>query len=650
MYSTLSKWKLKTPQNLWLTNQGRKVKLHWLSQKCKTKARVSGLYFTMKVYKSIYIEPKKRKSTPKKKMILLNLDGCDCIKVVFPFCVKYLNEVRNIHGRKWHEDLKFWTIPLTFQKYKDLESLGYCANTDLRKWAKQQAYAECVPDLDLPGFVGALLPYQIEGVRMLNKFDGCALLADEMGLGKTIQAIAYLAHKPEMRPALIVCPAYLKQNWKNEFLKFLPNQTIQILEGGSGTHIHPSDIVIIGYNVLSNKFEETGKEDPKTGKIIWEEIPYTGWIDFLIDYGFKVVVADEGHYFKNDTALLTKAMMKLKTKINKKIVLTGTPIENRTMDIYNPVNFINSKIFPNKWQFGHTFCDAQNNGYGWKFDGASNTEKLYRILYEKVLIRRLKDDVLKDLPSKIYSVISLPLDNIKEYTEAEVNFRRFLRGKLREDIEKAISGYADVVNIDRKEINKKAKQKDNPLFQLTTLKELSVKGKLKSIIEWVHSFLLTSHDKKIVLFCEHRFVMDAIYAKFKKVTVCINGDVPMSKRQNIVDSFQSNKQIRIFIGNKAAQEGITLTAANVVGILELPWTPGSLNQRIDRVHRIGLKHSVNVYYFLTENTIDTKLAAILDVKSDINKAILEGKELNTSSVLADLINSYKTENNEKPIK
>ena len=135
--------------------------------------------------------------------------------------------------------------------------------------------------------------------------------------------------------------------------------------------------------------------------------------------------------------------------------------------------------------------------------------------------------------------------------------------------------------------------------------------------------------------------MDLFYQHFKGIAVQINGSVSLQNRNNAVEQFQNNPDVKLFLGNAAAETGLTLTSASNVAIYEYPWTPGKLMQRIDRCHRIGQKNAVNVYYLTALNTIDTKIASLLDEKQKVLDSVLDGKQTDSSNLLMELLSQMK---------
>jgi SWI/SNF-related matrix-associated actin-dependent regulator 1 of chromatin subfamily A len=277
-------------------------------------------------------------------------------------------------------------------------------------------------------------------------------------------------------------------------------------------------------------------------------------------------------------------------------------------------------LFPNEWVYYQRYCKAHHNGYGWDFSGADHTEELHKLLVDSIMLRRLKKDVLKDLPDKVRSFIPIELTNTKEYFEAESNFVAYIRRiKGREAAIKASAAEA--------------------LASIEGLKQLAVTGKLNGVINWIKNFLEV--DGKLVVFATHKFVIDKLMEEFKDIAVKVDGSVTGSERQSAVDQFQTQEHIRLFVGNiKAAGVGLTLTAASNVAFIELPWTPGDLVQAEDRCHRIGQKYSVNIHYLLALRTIEERIVKILDSKRKVLDAVLDGIKTDDESLLTALINEY----------
>jgi SWI/SNF-related matrix-associated actin-dependent regulator 1 of chromatin subfamily A len=323
------------------------------------------------------------------------------IKIEFPFSYETLEVVKSIPGRRFHGNAnpKHWTAPISGDAIEILSKDGFELAPELQKILNRgRVSVDEVKEVDVPGLKKELFPFQKKGVAFIEAKDGRALIGDEMGLGKTIQALAWLHLHPEKRPAIILCPASLKLNWAKEVRETLSGkQNIQVLQG-TKLHTITGDIVIINYDILN------------------------AWLEKLQALKPQVLIFDEAHYIKNNSAQRTKATKKLAKGIPHVIALTGTPIVNRPVEGFNIIQTIDKTVFPNWWTFVHRYCGAKHNGFGWDFSGATNKEELHKKLTETVMLRRKKADVLPDLPDKLYSFIPMEMSNRDEYDRAENDF------------------------------------------------------------------------------------------------------------------------------------------------------------------------------------------------------------------------------------
>ena len=581
---------------------------------------------------------------PLKASMVQNQYGERLIKIVFPYEITLLNKIRSLAGREYNMKHKFWTAPIYIETLESLILWGFTLDKNLIRFIeKVKKQRQLIQIEGIEGLKGELFPFQYLGVSFIETNKGRALIADEMGLGKTIQALAWLQLHRDLSPVVVVVPASLKLNWKREAEKWLPYPKVEILYGKLPWK-PIGKIIVINYDIL------------------WD------WRQMIRLIQPKVIITDECHYYKNSAARRTKAVKYIAKNVNNIIALSGTPIVNRPIEAFNAINIINPELFPKRMDFAFTFCGARHNGYGWDFNGATNTERLHKILTDSIMIRRLKKDVLPELPDKQYSFVPIELDNKQEYDHAERDFIEYIRNKSGKKFEDAykvtenklkaeLKGFMEkykIKNINFGEHNldideaKKAYQSTQvnkaaaaeTLTQIELLKQLAVKGALKESIAWIENFI--EIENKLVIFATHRFVIDELMNHFPKIAVRIDGRTPMKDRQRAVDVFQHNPKVKLFIGNiQAAGVGITLTAASNVVFLELPWTPGALVQAIDRVHRIGQKDSVNVYYLFAVNTIMEKIANLIDRKQKILAEVLDGKKLDSGSLLSELMNEYK---------
>lgn len=435
-------------------------------------------------------------------------------------------------------------------------------------------------------------PYQGEDVRRIEELGGRALIAGEMGVGKTLEALLYCFDHPSLRPVVVVCPKSLKLNWLKEAQQHVGIKCA-VLSGGKPTvrTLPPKrEIYIINYEILG------------------------GWLDFLKQLNPKIVIADECHYLKTRTGVKRVKFFKQLCKgVPHVLAISGTPLVNRPSELWNVINLLCPKVF-NSWRsYADEYCDPQYTRWGIQYNGATNLPRLHKLLVKNCLIRRLKKDILKDLPPKTITVTPLPIDKPQEYKAAQLDFLTWL-GK--QDPKKA----------------KRARTAES-LVKMGYLKRLAAEMKLKSAMEWIDNFLSDS-DEKLVIFCIHKKILSQLYNRYQKQAVFIDGSVSQEQRQANVEKFQKSKNCRVFIGNiAAAGVGITLTASSTVVFVELDWVPGNMRQCEDRIHRIGqTSNKVQIFYLVAYSTIEEKLCEILQTKQKILDASLDGKHTGSSTL------------------
>ena len=551
--------------------------------------------------------------------------------ITFPYNPELVAKVKTVSGRRWDSENKWWTAPLSIEAVEQLKSFGIPLEPRISRWYNNITSEAELAGVEIPGLKHQLFPFQQKGVSFIESRSGRALIGDEMGLGKTVQALGYLQLHPELTPACIVVPASLKTNWAREIQKWMSDTAVLTLSGRpskdgnemmdrmsfSGETTPKRLIIVVNYDILINETEKY--KDERDGKMKTREIRKTGWGDIIAGAGIKALVLDECHYIKNSKALRTKAVKRMADGVESVIALSGTPIINRPVEMFNAISVVNSAIFPSFWKFAHRYCGAYNNGFGWDFTGATHTDELHNKLSRTIMLRRLKADVLKDLPEKIRTVIPVPY-NRGEYQEALERFEEYV----------AEGSFSPA----------------EALTRIEALKQAAVGAKMGSVLSWITDFLET--DQKLVIFAEHQKVIEQIRDAFKDVAVTIYGATAQSKRQEAVDRFQNDPTCRLFIGSRAAIEGLTLTAASSTCFVELWWTPGQHDQAEDRVHRIGqAADSVNAYYLLAEDTIEEDIAQLLDRKRGVLSEVLDGAEVEETSLILELLEEYRTKMEEK---
>lgn len=446
-----------------------------------------------------------------------------------------------------------------------------------------------------------LRPFQLEGVQAIHSFRGRCLLADEQGLGKTVQSL-YWAHKlPKRRPVVIVCPASVKYTWQSEaHLHF--NLRAEVIEGKyrKGKRLPKAEILIINYDILSS------------------------WVKPLRKLGPQIVILDEAHFIKNLHAQRTRASIKLAKKAFSVLALSGTPFTNRPIELWPVLKAVNPAIFPSREKFAWKYCKPRWTPWGWKYDGACNTKKLNRTLRRTCMIRRLKKDVLSEIPDMQHKMITLRLTGkaLVEYNKAEDDFIAWLSSKSPARAEKA----------------KRAPNLTKVGYLLRAIAEM----KMAQGIQWIKDFFEANPGEKLVVFTMHTEVIEQLKHAFPQALI-VNGSVTGKKRHETVRLFQNGKHHNLLLGNwKAAGVGLTLTAAAYAAAFDFPWTPGDMAQGRDRIHRIGQTRQTFFYYLVAQGTVEEKLIGKLRKKANVLNAVLNGGDLEDDfDIFAELLSIIK---------
>ncbi len=510
-------------------------------------------------------------------------------------------------GFRWDATAKRWftTAADTVLKFRDFAD--EYAILEIEKVAEKieasKSSSSALDGEEIPSPEGkSYFPYQQAGIRFaLN--NQSVFIGDEMGLGKTVQAIGVInAESP--KTVLIVCPSSLKINWRKELERWLITPyRIHILQGKDQFPTLP-EIVIMNYDILA-KFQK------QIRGVEWE-----------------LLIADEAHYMKNPKAkrtisLLGKGKEVSPLKAKRKILLTGTPITNRPIEIFPLVSYLWPSVFNNLFHFAKRYCDAKQDGYGWDFTGASNLEELQNLLRSSGMIRRLKNDVLKELPPKTRQVVALPSESVGAIISKE--------GELLKSQEKEIR---------RLQIAMKAAkaQKDEGAYRnavqslrqaysvaftemAAVRKELAI-AKIPFVIEYVES--MVEDGEKVVVMAHHREVVDKLQNHFGLKAVKLYGGMSEAEKSNSVDRFQQDPSCMVFIGSiHAAGVGITLTAAQKMLFAELDWTPANMLQAEDRIHRIGQQGNALIQQLVFDGSLDAKMAETLVRKMGIIEKALD---------------------------
>lgn len=418
-------------------------------------------------------------------------------------------------------------------------------------------------------------PFQIVGVRFIEKTNGCTLIADDMGLGKTIQALLYLYNHSEALPCIIVVPSCVKIKWFRETKKWLSvdDDSIALIAGTNsrGDDDMPTDkrVYIMNYEVANGRFAE------------------------LLGIPYKTIIIDEAHYIKNQKAKRTKAVLEICKRSEHVICLTGTPIVNKPVEMWSILMATkNSHHFGGFMDYVLRYCAAFKSRFGWDYGGASHLDELYHKLREIVMIRRKKSQVLDQLPAKQRIVIPVQITNRTTYNRAMTDFRRWYKEKKNKDLKSAESA-----------------------VKIEALRQLTYKGKQDAMID----FIINAHenDGKVIVFSYHVELTDLLIEKLTAsgifVRKIIHG-MSDTERQQQIDEFNECHDGIIVCSLKVGSVGIDLQSAHTVIFTEFGWSPSEHIQAEDRAHRIGQTESVTVYYIVGIDTIDEDSMDIIEEK------------------------------------
>ncbi|CAG9477692.1 DNA helicase, putative [Plasmodium vivax] len=452
--------------------------------------------------------------------------------------------------------------------------------------------------------------FQREGVFFGLKKNGRVLIGDEMGLGKTLQALALMAFYQEDWPFIVVCPSSIRFQWKDQALRWLSHllteDQICVVKSGKTDVPRNCKMIIISYELMT-------KNDKYQNK-------------------YKSIVCDESHYLKNSFSKRTKAITPIIRSAKRCVLLSGTPALNKPSELYEQVSSIIPNLF-NYHEFCERYCFKDKNIYTRKIEyvGCKHTEELHLFLTNTIMIRRLKKDVLKELPEKLRSKIPVEIPP-KELSEI-ITYHRKLESKKNINISDDLDelpfpsggneyGYGQTAS-------GIPNRGDEENVSISHLFKMTGYAKVKAIKEYI-TYLIDA-DIKFLLFCHHKLVMDEIddFLREKKTMfIRVDGLTPIEKREVYIKSFQNDDHVKIaLLSLTACGIGLNLTAANTVVFGELYWVPGQIIQAEDRAHRIGTTHEVvNIHYLIAQNTIDEIVWKIINRKWNTLTTALNGME------------------------
>ncbi len=476
---------------------------------------------------------------------------------------------------------------------------GHLAKVIMTRKLEKLKEFESIEDHPLPElFNGELRPYQKAGYNWLQflnkyKFGGC--LADDMGLGKTVQTLAMLQHQKEIgadQASLLIMPTSLVYNWEMEAKKFTPHLKVLVY---TGTNREKNTEKFNHYDLVLTSYGITRLD-----------------VDLLTQYKFNYIILDESQAIKNPGSNIAKAVKKLQSR--NRLILTGTPLENSTLDLWSQMTFINPGLLGNQTYFKNEFLlpiEKKNDN--------SKSNKLYAII-KPFILRRHKSQVATELPEKVESIQYSTMTAMQEerYEEAKNYFRNKILDKIEnEGIKKAqmllLQGLTKLRQI-----------ANHP--RMVDKDYMGDSGKLEDVTHMLLNAISKNH--KILIFSQ--FVKHLSILKNFLETKGIEFaylDGSTKDRQGQVERFQQEENLRVFlISMKAGGLGLNLTKADYVFILDPWWNPAVEAQAVDRAHRIGQENRVFTYKFITKNTVEEKILRLQQNKLKLANELITTEE------------------------
>ena len=466
--------------------------------------------------------------------------------------------------------------------------------------------------------------YQIEGIRWLDE-KGRGILADDMGLGKSLQSIVALDP-----PALVVCPAKLKVNWMKELGKWRSELTSQIISGTTPVKAEDlrAQVIIVNYDLLAAHQEVLASKKWKT--IIFDEAQALKNMDVRWDKTERRMMPG------SKGPQRARAAYEIWRGANRVFILTGTPIMNRVRELWPLLHLVDPKEWYNFFEFGKYFCAGYEQPIGrgrtvWNFNGRSNVAELHDRINGKYMLRRMKVDVLKDLPEKSRFTTSVSLDDAtaKKYTKAADDFIRWVESHGGpQAVEKALRAEA--------------------LTRMTALRRIAAEGKVEAALEWIWSYY-DSRRQPLLVWGWHKEPLVKMAAELAqgekddeerpplRVATIIGGTSDKAVNET-KERFQAG-EIDVLLMSIALGSGHTLTAATDALFIERAWRPSDLAQAEDRIYRIGQKNAVRITYLDAEGTIDAAISELLADKAKTSAGVIDGKDLDDDDAVSTVLHS-----------
>lgn len=536
-----------------------------------------------------------------------------------------LEQVKNLPGRLYVPSHKAWSIPAeegggASAAQKQAQEIGFIFG-DTKALSKVEKKALVPPPKDLhqirinPERVhSAAYDYQVDFIRFMLQREGRGLLADDMGTGKTLQSLMWAMYARRY-PCLIVVLAPTKAQWERAWKQWHPKghpqrDNIKVLYGRTPEPIEEGVNYIINWDILCDWTGSTAKGLPMR-------------MDGPLGRAhFRYLIGDEIQKIGNPSSKMSKAFRALGRKSQDLAALSGTPIRSRPKQFWPILNLLDKDNFPNHFHFLNRYCDPKSNGFGMQYDGSSNPEELF-FKVQPLMLRRMKKDVMKDLPPKTTVVVPLEVNRtaMDQYKTEETEVFTDTEASVKEQRDR-VAGL---------------------LHSAYLLKE-------KAALEWVQEFLEIGGGK-LILFCWHRDVVSLAVKELSKYSPAqIDGGITGHKREGMVEKFRTDPKCRLLVANiQAGGTGLDglQDACSHVAFLEFSHTATDHAQAEDRLHRGGQMMPVTAYYLIAPETVDDDAIESLDRGKAVIGQLLDGEASEDVDMLTEILARRGMERNGK---
>lgn len=579
--------------------------------------------------------------------------------VTFPFDREKLTAVKAIAGSWFQANAKVWHVP----KFRTREINFLRQKFNVHELKTDDVFTEEIyeeipqmPDLDVD--LPLLLKpygYQEKGIAY-GRIKKRVIIGDQPGLGKTLQAIGIVSSfgiNPDkmltLGPGLVICPSSLKINWEKEWMEVAGRRAMILRDSIKNSwqqyyNVGMCDVFIVNFEGLRKYFVQPGWSKPGGTNFRMNQIPFKDSINI-----FKWVIVDEFHKIKDGSTMQSKITMGIARGKEIVLGLTGTPVLNKTLDLVSQLHTIdrlkdvvshiprpidkhgNPTDYGGYKRFLERYC-----GGGSK---STNLKELNYRLNKFCFFRREKKDVLKELPEKKRQVVRCDITNRHDYDHALKEFIQWLR-ETKDSTDPAV----------------KRRRNAMALIRIGTLKQISARGKLEAAREFIEE--VVDGGQKIVVFVHLKEIASALKEMFPEA-VSVTGDDSMEERDRAIAEFQKcnicgtrleshkNKNhdhvlsdTKVIICSSAGGEGVTLTAASEVVLIEFPWTYAKCEQYEDRTHRISQDNNVRATYLLGDNTIDEWCYDIIQKKKSISQDVTGATDDVPEEMIDNLLNLF----------